>query len=129
MTGVGAFLNGKWEVRRAVGPPRVCLLTSFDTHSCVTKGIIRSPIHTHWCSGNDVLLFFFPFSIIQSQSSSLLRKQPNAVVTVEKGAHVPFHPALADVSDQTKRAFSAVAANAIASKLEAKAKPMGFRRS
>jgi hypothetical protein len=49
------------------------------------------------------------------------------VVTVEKGAHVPFHPTLADVSDQTKRAFSAVAANAIASKLEAKAKPMEFQ--
>jgi hypothetical protein len=54
-------------------------------------------------------------------------EQPNAVVTVEKGAHVPFHPTLADVSDQTKRAFSAVAANAIASKLEAKAKPMEFQ--
>ena len=48
-------------------------------------------------------------------------------MTVEKGAHVPFHPTLADVSDQTKRAFSAVAANAIASKLEAKAKPMEFQ--
>ena len=46
---------------------------------------------------------------------------------MEKGAHVPFHPTLADVSDQTKRAFSAVAAQAIANKLEAKAKPMEFQ--
>ena len=34
--------------------------------------------------------------------------EPNAVVTVEKGAHVPFHPTLDDVSDQTKAAFSVV---------------------
>ena len=55
------------------------------------------------------------------------RAQPNAVVTVEKGAHVPFHPTLADVSDQTKRAFSAVAAERVAAKLEAKARPMEFQ--
>ena len=53
--------------------------------------------------------------------------EPNAVVTVEKGAHVPFHPTLADVSDQTKRAFSAVAAERVAAKLEANAKPMEFQ--
>lgn len=58
---------------------------------------------------------------------SLPCAQPNAVVTVEKGAHVPFHPTLADVSDQTKRAFSAVAAERVAAKLEAKAKPMEFQ--
>ena len=46
---------------------------------------------------------------------------------MEKGAHVPFHPTLADVSDQTKRAFSAVAAERVAAKLEAKAKPMEFQ--
>ena len=46
---------------------------------------------------------------------------------MEKGAHVPFHPTLADVSDQTKRAFSAVAAERVAAKLEAKARPMEFQ--
>ena len=43
--------------------------------------------------------------------------EPNAVVTVEKGAHVPFHPTLDDVSDHTKAAFSAVAAARVAAKL------------
>ena len=40
---------------------------------------------------------------------------------------MPFHPTLADVSDQTKRAFSAVAAERVAAKLEAKARPMEFQ--
>lgn len=126
MTGVGAFLNGKWEVSAGLPASFLSRLSFLRAH---TREIVTSfpslepDLHPQHRPSLPLSLSLTP----QKKKKKLANEQPNAVVTVEKGAHVPFHPTLADVSDQTKRAFSAVAANAIASKLEAKAKPMEFQ--